>query len=134
MYKFVSLVFGMVLGVGLVFSFARFLYRPTPSKQASTFSMGSMVSYIEKQKQTLSSINHSEFDAKATQQMELFLANAITMTDTAKANPKHTDLRQFAIDSTYSWGYNHESSVIIEENLGLRPKHEGKHCDSVGSC
>ena len=93
-----------------------------------------MASYIEKQKQTLKSIDSNEFDAKASQQLEQFMNDAITITDMAKSNSKHPDLQQFATDSTYNWGFNREGTRIIEENLGVRPKHEGKHCDSVGSC
>ncbi len=134
MRKAIGLVIGFVAGVSLVFVFARFVYRPTEQKQAVQAPTMLMASYIDKQKETLSSLSSSEFDAKTSQQLEVFTNDAITMTDTAKNTSKHSELQQFAADSTYSWGYSREGAKILQENLGLRPKHEGKHCDSVGSC
>ena len=118
-----------------MFGLARFVYRPiSQAKTTPPSASSSMARYIDKQKQALVGIKLSEFDAKASQLLEQFMSDTITMTDTAKNNPKHLELQQFARDSTYSWGYNLEGVKIIQEDLGLRPKHEGKHCDSVGSC
>lgn len=117
-----------------MFVFARFVYRPTEHKQAVQTPTMPMASYIDNQKQTLTSLSSSEFDTKASQQLEVFANDAITMIDTAKNLSKHLELQQFAADSTYNWGYSREGARILQENLGLRPKHEGKHCDSVGSC
>ena len=114
-----------------MFGLARFVYRPTQTNSTSTG--GSMQAYIEKQKQTLTSLNPNDFDAKASQQLEQFMSDAITITDTAKSNSKHPELQQFAADSTYSWAFNREGVRIIQEDLGIRQKHgDGKHCDSVG--
>lgn len=93
-----------------------------------------MSTYISKQVQTTNSFSSAEFDTKVSQQLEQFMSDAITITDTAKSAHAHSELQQFGTDSTYSWGFNREGVRIIEENLGLRPKHEGQHCDSVGSC
>ena len=93
-----------------MFGLARFVYRPTQTNSTSTG--GSMQAYIE---------------------LEQFMSDAITITDTAKSNSKHPELQQFAADSTYSWAFNREGVRIIQEDLGIRQKHgDGKHCDSVG--
>lgn len=110
----------------------RLIYYGKPDVQRQKES--GMSIYISKQIQTTSSLSSSEFDAKTSQLLEQFMSDAITITDTAKTVHAHSELQQFATDSTYSWGYNREGVRIIEENLGLKPKHEGKHCDSVGSC
>ncbi len=132
MKKTAFLMFGLVLGVGIVFGLARFVYRPA-SQQKIVSLENFMPHYIEKQKQTLSSLNPDEFNAKASQQLEQFMSDAITLTDTAKVSPVHSELQQFATDSTYALAYNREGVRIIQEDLGIRPKHgDGKHCDSVG--
>lgn len=134
MSKVIGLIIGFVAGVSSVFVFARFIYRPTQQKQAVQAPTMPMASYIDKQKETLTLLSSSEFDTKTSQQLEVFTNDAITMTDTAKNTSKHPELQQFSADSTYNWGYSREGARILQENLGLRPKHEGKHCDSVGSC
>lgn len=134
MRKVVFLATGIAIGTFLVFGLARFVYQPTSQRKPSQTKTVSMTVYIDKQKQTLTSLSSSEFDSKTSQQLEVFANDAITMIDTAKNTSKHLELQQFAADSTYSWGYSREGARILQDNLGLRPKHEGKHCDSVGSC
>lgn len=122
---------GFFVGILLVFGLARFVYKPaqTPIK----VSLGkSMEMYIDKQKQLIVA-QSSEFDIKASTQLEQLLSDSVTLVDTAKVNPKHSELQQFAADSTYALAYNREGMRIILEDLGVRPKHgDGKHCDSVG--
>lgn len=132
MKRFVYLLTGLLIGASFVLGIARFVYRPSsPAKQPSL--EDSMQTYIEKQKQTLGSLKTDEFDTKASQQLEQFISDAITLVDTAKVNPSHPELQPFAADSTYALAYSREGIRIIQEDLGIRPKHgDGKHCDSVG--
>jgi len=122
---------GFFVGILLVFGLARFVYRPTQVSNKVDLRK-SMEMYLDKQKQLIVA-ESSEFDTKASTQLEQFLSDSVALVDTAKVNPGHPELQQFATDSTYALAYNREGIRIILEDLGVRPKHgDGKHCDSVG--
>lgn len=112
---------GLVVGVGAVFSLARFIYQPKIVADSS------MKGHMEKQKQNLSQFTNDEFNVKASEQLESLAASAISVTNTAKDKSSRSELRQFAVDSTYSWAYNREGARIILEDMGVRTKIEDKH-------
>lgn len=132
MKKFLIGGLGLCVGMLLAFGLARFVYKLTQTPKKVNLEK-SMEMYMETQKQLLIDTQTSEFDIKASTQLEQFLSDSVTLVDTAKVNPRHAELQQFATDSTYALAYNREGLRIILEDLGVRPKHgDGKHCDSVG--
>lgn len=119
-------------GIVLVWVLAGTFYKPVHVPKKMNLNE-SMKDYIVEQKRILEQTETSQFDNKATVQLEQFTDDAIKLTDSAKLGNRRAELQNFGAESSYAWAYNREGLRILLEDMGIRPKHgDGKHCDSVG--